>query len=249
MEQVSIITPAFNSREFIADTYASLEAQSVRDWKWIVVDDCSTDGTRDILDGLAGRDDRIDVILNKENSGAAFSRNEGLKASHGDFVAFLDADDLWRTEKLSRQLQFMRENGVDASFTAYAIVDESGQKLGKTIDEEPRGVIDYVGALRKRATMGCSTVMLRRKSIGDALMPPIRTGQDYAYWLLLMRKGLEFHHFPEALSEYRVRPGSISRNKFKKARRQWQIYRELEGLGLITSAVSFASYAYRALTR
>jgi teichuronic acid biosynthesis glycosyltransferase TuaG len=249
IHHVSVVTSAFNSQDFIEATYLSLKRQTHEDWEWLVVDDCSSDSTVSILEGLAKSDGRIRVILNRENRGAAYSRNQALKAVRGDFVAFLDADDLWTAEKLEKQLQFMQVAKADASFTGYSIIDRLGRPSGKTIDTTPRGIVDYGDALRKRATLGCSTVMLRKQSIGDALMPAIRTGQDYAFWLLLLRSGLFFHHLPEALSAYRIRPGSISRNKFKKAMRQWEIYRRIEKLSLSTSAISFAFYAIRAVLR
>jgi teichuronic acid biosynthesis glycosyltransferase TuaG len=198
---------------------------------------------------MADRDPRILLISNQENRGAAYSRNRALESSVGDFVAFLDADDRWSSEKLAKQLSFMQTMAADASFTAYSLIDASGQSTGKAIDLTPRRIVSYSDALRKRATIGCSTVMLRKRSIGDALMPLIRTGQDYAFWLSLMRRGIEFYHLPEPLSEYRITPGSISRNKFKKAKRQWQIYRRIEGLSLADSTICFASYAVRALIR
>lgn len=249
MQRVSVITPAFNSQDFIEDTYLSLERQSHSEWEWVVVDDGSTDGTGPLLEEMAGRDSRITLISNPENRGAAYSRNRALQSSAGEFVAFLDADDRWSSEKLAKQLRFMQATDADASFTGYTVIDESGQSTGKKIDVTPRGVVNYTDALYKRATIGCSTVIISRCAIGSALMPSIRTGQDYAFWLLLMRGGLVFHHLPEPLSDYRKRPGSISRNKFKKAMRQWQIYRQIEGLSLSTSARCFASYAIRALMR
>ena len=249
MQRVSVITPVFNSQDFIEETYSSLARQSNSEWEWIVVDDCSTDGTGPLLEEMAARDRRITVISNPENRGAAYSRNRALQSSAGEYVAFLDADDRWHSEKLAKQLRFMQVMDADASFTAYTVIGESGQSTGKTIDVTPRGVVNYTDALHKRATIGCSTVIISRGAIGSALMPSIRTGQDYAFWLLLMRSGIVFHHLPESLSDYRKRPGSISRNKFKKAVRQWQIYRQIEGLSLSTSTVCFASYAIRALMR
>lgn len=245
---VSIVTPTYNSLEFIADTYACIAAQTHRRWEWLITDDCSSDGSLQWLQRLAERDPRVKPRANSENSGAAVTRNGSIARASGDYLAFIDSDDYWEPEKLERQLQFMGEK-IDFSFTAYAIMDEGGNLTGQLVDANRSGSFGYEDMLCKAATLGCSTVMLRRSAFADLSMPLIRTGQDYALWLKLLKTGKRAHLIGEPLTRYRITPNSISRNKVKKAKRQWQIYREIEGLALPKAAYCFAFYAWRAVFR
>jgi glycosyltransferase involved in cell wall biosynthesis len=245
---ISIITATYNSESEVINTYKSITLQSYENWMWLVTDDCSTDKTLVILKDIAEQDSRVKVFSNKANSGAAVSRNNSLNHANGDFIAFIDSDDTWGIDKLEKQLAFMNDD-VDFSFTAYCLIDEQGNPLGKTIDVNQSSTFTYDDMLKKKATLGCSTVMLRRGAFIDITMPLLRTGQDYATWLKLLKTGKKAHILNEVLTSYRIMPNSISRNKFKKAKRQWQIYREVEKLPLIKSAICFSFYAWRAVFR
>lgn len=245
---ISIITAAYNCESFIEETYQSLRCQTLENWEWIVVDDCSTDGTLGVLRKLAGLDERIRVVRNSENEGAGKSRNKGIELASGEFIAFVDSDDLWLPTKLSVQTEFM-SSGIDFSFTAYEIVREDGVATGKIVDGKGFGSYSYRDMLAKKATLGCSTVMLRRSVVGDLRMPLIRAGQDYAFWLSILRKGVKAQLLPEVLTYYRIRRNSLSRNKFRKALQQWRIYRSLEKVSLFSALRYFLSYATKALTR
>jgi len=244
--QISIITPLYNSSSFIADTILSVQAQTFTDWEMIIVDDCSSDDSVHIVQNLSQIDNRIQLIQLSQNSGPAVARNTAIEAAKGRYLAFLDSDDQWLPEKIEKQLGFMMERQIPFSFTAYEIVDVNGYSTGKIIDGFS---VSYESMLRKQATMGCSTVIVDRQVVGDIRMPLLRTGQDYAFWLSLLNTGLTATCFPLPLTRYRIRPGSISRNKFKKAKRQWQIYRECEKLSLPKSVHSFLYYAFRAVFR
>lgn len=246
---VSVITGAYNCSEYIGEAYDSLRRQTFSDWEWVVVDDASIDDTLGILNGIAQNDARVRVLANNKNLGAAGSRNRSLGKACGQFLAFLDADDKWLPEKLMRQLDFMRSASAAASFTAYRVISSDGTATGKIIDESPRQEICYAQALRKRATIGCSTVIIAKSVIKNYVMPDLRTGQDYAYWLKLMRAGILFHHLAVPLTEYRITPKSISRNKVRKAMRQWEIYRKVEGLNFLYASWNFCFYALRAVIR
>lgn len=245
---VSVITAAYNSESFLLDTYQSLRSQTYQAWEWVVVDDCSTDSTFELLEELSQKDDRIRLFRNSKNEGAAHSRNLAIDCARGEFLAFLDSDDLWLPNKLAHQLSYMAQ-GVDFSFTAYRVVDELGNETGRTIDHLPQPAIYYEDLLNKKVTMGCSTVVIRRGTVGDLRMPLIRAGQDYAFWLSILRAGNSAFLLPEVLTSYRVRKGSLSRNKFYKARQQWHIYRNIENLPVASSALHFSFYAFRAVFR
>lgn len=245
---VSIITATYNSEFLIEATYESIRSQSFQDWEWVITDDCSSDNTWEVISLIAENDRRVKIFRNVENMGSAISRNNSIYSSSGRFLAFIDSDDLWVSNKLEKQLQFMVE-GIDFSFTAYYLIDSRGKSLGRLVDSNQRGGFTYEEMLRKKATLGCSTVMIRKDAFPDIQMPLLRTGQDYATWLKLLRTGKKAFVIPEPLTGYRILPNSISRNKVKKAKRQWQIYREVEGLRFFKSLECFLFYAWRAVFR
>lgn len=243
---ISIITPTFNSHKYIKSTYDCLLSQTITNWEWLVTDDCSTDGTFDIIKNLAKADDRIKPEQTMHNSGAAVARNCSILRSKGDFIAFIDSDDLWVSQKLEKQILFMGKN-INFSFTAYEIVNSDAFPLNRFVDVKNSGSFNYEDMLRKKATIGCSTVILRRSAFRDLMMPLLRTGQDYALWLKLLKSGDVAYLLNQPLTKYRIVSNSISRNKLKKARRQWQIYRDIEQLSLLKSIECFIFYVFRAI--
>lgn len=244
---ISIITPAYNCERFIKSTFQSVLDQTLTDWEWLIIEDGSNDRTLSIVQQFATEDPRIRLFLNGKNKGAAKSRNQGLLKARGEFIAFLDADDFWDRQKLQKQTAFMSSD-IDFSFTSYHIVDGSGASRGKCIDGSGPRFVTYEDMLRKRATIGCSTVMLRRRAIDGMLMPDLRAGQDYAFWLEVLKKN-NAHLLPIALTNYRIHSTSLSRNKLMKARQQWRIYREFQRIPPLRAASYFSSYALQALTR
>jgi teichuronic acid biosynthesis glycosyltransferase TuaG len=246
---ISIITPAFRCEETIFDTYLSIESQGYQNWEWLVTEDCSSDSTFNILIELANRDKRIKLFRNEMNSGAAVSRNNSIDNASGEYIAFIDSDDLWEPNKLELQLAFMKEASASFCFTAYQLVDKQGLLLGKVVDSKQNESLSYEDMLKKKATLGCSTVMLKVSAFDDLKMPLIRTGQDYGLWLKLLKTGELAVPFPQPLTKYRIMPNSISRNKIKKARRQWEIYRDIEGISFFNSIYYFCFYAFRAVFR
>ncbi|AVY98481.1 glycosyl transferase family 2 [Lelliottia sp. WB101] len=246
---VSIITPTFNSLGFIQETYRSISEQNYKNWEWIVTDDCSNDGSFDFLKQLSMKDERVRLFKLNKNSGAAVARNNSIDHSNGEYIAFLDADDYWEKDKLSLQIKYMEERSLEFCFTSYACETFSERKLCKIVDATHSGeVFTYKDMLMKKATLGCSTVILKKCLVKQHRMPLIRTGQDYAFWLQLLKEtnAVLFNH---CLTHYRIVPGSLSRNKFKKAKRQWYIYREIEKINLLPAAYYFLFYAYRAIFR
>ena len=248
---VSIIMPSYNSALTIGESIESVQSQTYEKWELLITDDCSNDETVEIVRQYAEKDPRIKLFQNKENSGAAVSRNLSLSHSTGEFVAFLDSDDLWLPNKLEKQIDFMlNEKKVDFTFTAYSLIDAFGRHSNKVVDLQGNNLsFTYKDMLRKKATLGCSTVIFKKSAFKDYSMPLIRTGQDYALWLKLLKSGKQVYLLNEVLTYYRILPYSISRNKFKKCKRQWQIYRYIEQLGFIDSLISFLFYAWRAIFR
>ena len=178
---VSIIVPVYNSEKFINDTIQTVKEQMYKNWELLLVNDCSTDNSENIIKKYVKKDNRIKLINLEKNSGAAIARNTGIESAKGKYIAFLDADDLWKNEKLEKQIKFMEENNYDFTFTGYEFADESGNKLDKIVNV-PRQ-LNYKQAL-KNTTIFTSTVIFNADNLGKDLisMPNVRRGQDTATW-------------------------------------------------------------------
>lgn len=238
---VSVITPAFNAERFIHETIESVLAQTYNNWEMIIVDDCSTDNTKQIVQSYAAKDNRIKLFTLDKNSGSGVARNKAMDESKGRFIAFLDSDDMWLPEKLERQISFMLANGIAFSFTKYVRMQEDGT-ITNAITEAP-ATVEY-DTLMKHCVIGCLTVVLDRSKIGEQRMLEIRTRQDYAFWLSLTRQGFNAYGLPEVLAKYRLVENSISSNKLKAARQNWRLYYEIEDQPLWKSLWYFANYAF-----
>jgi teichuronic acid biosynthesis glycosyltransferase TuaG len=235
---VSVITPAYNASAFIAECIRSVQAQAHSNWEHVIVDDCSSDDTRAIVERFQASDPKVRLIPNQSNLGVAETRNRAIAEAGGQFVAFLDSDDLWLPEKLERQLAFMKATGAALSFTAYRRITEDGTRQGEMIHVPPQ--VSYTDLL-KNTSIGCLTVMLDRHQTGPVKMEKIKH-EDYVLWLSLLRQGLVAHGLDEDLARYRVVKSSITSNKLKSVSWVWNIYRNVEHLGVFQSAYYFVQY-------
>lgn len=208
---VSIITPNFNCSRFITQTIESVLAQTYTNWEMIIVDDCSTDDSYQIALEYAEKDSRIIVIKNEINSGAAISRNKAIEISKGEYVAFLDSDDLWGPEKLETQLKFMQENNCDFSFSEYEHIDESNNSLNLIVKVTKK--LTY-NKMLMHCWPGCLTVMYNQEKTGKVFSEDIRKNNDHALFLRVLKKCDNARGIPLLLAKYRIRQGSISRKKF-----------------------------------
>jgi teichuronic acid biosynthesis glycosyltransferase TuaG len=225
--RVSVVTPVWNAVATLAETVASVAAQTMPDWEMLLVDDGSTDASRVLADRLAAGEPRIRVLGWPGNRGAAAARNAGIRAARGRYLAFLDADDLWRPEKLAVQVGYMEATGVPFTFAALDRIDAGGRRLG-TVPVPAR--VDYARLLRGNV-IPCQTAAFDRQHYGAVEMPPLPRRQDYGLWLTLLARGGEAHGLQQVLADWRMRPGSLSANKLKAAAGTWRVYREVAGLG------------------
>ena len=216
-DKVSIITPAYNAERFIAETIGSVLSQTYENWEMIVADDCSSDATKDIVREYSKKDKRIRLIEMAKNEGAAVARNQAIKESTGSYLAFLDSDDLWMPDKLEKQINYMKSLNIAFCYTAYRVIAEKGNLTKKIVDMRSKDCVNYYDMLSKKATIGCSTVILDMRYLNNIVLPNIKTGQDYALWLSILKKDFHAHCFREILTSYRIVGNSISSNKFKKA--------------------------------
>lgn len=230
---VSIITPCYNCALFLPATIESVMAQSYGNWEMIVVDDCSSDNSADIVSQYAGKDPRIMLLINGTNSGAAVSRNRALQEAKGRWVAYLDADDIWMPDKLERQIRFMKEGGYAFSYTEYLEIDEVGRETGVIVSGPKR--ISKVGMFAF-CWPGCLTVIFDREKVGLIQIADIKKNNDYAMWLKICRKA-DCLLLPECLAKYRRgRAGSISSNGvIKMIKWHYKLFREAESMGVLSS--------------
>ncbi|WP_420571286.1 glycosyltransferase family 2 protein [Kordia sp.] len=231
---VSVITPTYNAQSFIAETIDSVRAQSYTNWEMIIVDDASSDKTVEILNQYAAIDDRIKVHLLQTNSGAAIARNSAIKKASGSYIAFLDADDLWKPEKLTKQLAFMQEKNIAVSFSSYELMDEDGKSLGKMVKALPK--VDFSKMLKSNY-VGNLTGIYNAQQLGKVYMPNIRKRQDWALWLTLIKKVGYAYSLEEPLAKYRVRENSISSNKLNLLKYNYTIYRKALKFGAFKSSL------------
>ena len=229
---ISIITPTYNCGKFIGETIESVINQTYENWEMIIVDDCSKDNTKDIVNKYAQNDDRIKYHILETNSGAAIARTRAMELARGDYMAFLDSDDLWVEDKLEKQLKFMKENNFNFVCTEYEQIDEQSNPLGKII--KVRDKANYNRVLLD-CPVGNSTVMYNVKAMGKFKVPNIRKRNDDALWLQMLKKEEYIYGMKETLMKYRIRENSISSNKLDLVKYHWYLYREIENLSVIRS--------------
>lgn len=237
---VSIVTPSYKSYKFISQTIESVIAQTHENWEMIIVDDLSPDNSNEIIEAYTKKDQRIKLVKLEKNSGAAVARNRAIEVAEGRYIAFLDADDLWKPEKLEKQIKFMIQNDLVFTYSSYDLIDETGKKIGNF---KARSRTNY-NDLLKTNSIGCLTAIYDAEKIGKQFMPLVLRQQDYGLWLKILRKKGETLGILEPLAIYRILNNSLSSNKKKAALDQWKIYRDVENIGLFKSAYYFFHYVY-----
>lgn len=225
---VSIITPVFNSAKYIRETLVSVLSQSYKDWEMIMVDDCSTDNSILIIKEFQKKDSRFRLVRLDTNSGSGIARNKAIELANGKFIAFLDSDDIWHKDKLSKHVEFMQRNDAVFSHTSYGFLDEGGSQIKQTyrVSAHPIGYSD----LLKRTEISCLTAMYDQNFLGKMYMPDLRRKQDYALWLSILKKGVKSIPMDEELAFYRQRKGSATNNKFKLVIKHLIFLNKHEGL-------------------
>lgn len=243
---VSVIMPAYNAEKYIEQAIRSVQKQTVRSWELIVVDDRSTDKTAEQIRRLAAEDMRIIPVYSETNHGAAESRNIALRQCRGEFVALLDADDVWHPQKLERELERARETDADLVYSSYAMIDEQGTRcFSDFIVEESTDLQSMLNC----NTIGCSTVLMKAKVLEKRPFVTDFYHEDYVMWLSLLQAGCKAVGVRDILVDYRVARGSRSFNKLKSAKNRWKVYRDYLKLPLIPSVKAMAGYAINGLKK
>ena len=231
-ELVSIIMPTYKCKHFIAESIKSVQQQTYPNWELIIVDDCSKDGTEEIVQGFINEDPRIRLFLNPSNQGAAVSRNYALRNARGRWIAFLDSDDLWEPNKLFYQIRFMEENQYVFSYHEYIEIDEDSKELGIHVSGK-----SHVRKFDMFACCwpGCLSVMYDASKVGLIQIKDIKKNNDTAMWLKVIKKA-DCFLLPETLAKYRRRANSITPKPiWQRIWAHYPLFRVAEEMGPVSA--------------
>ena len=229
--KISIVIPLYNCEKYIEKTIQSVKNQSYTNWEMLIVDDCSTDNSFEIAKAASSSDERISLEKFSKNSGKAVVLEYGIRWATGDFIAFIDSDDIWKTTKLEKQITFMVKNGYLFSHTSYLAFEDFGAKKEKIFTAKKK--VTYKDML-KFSRIGYSTVIIEAREFRKISIPNFRKRQDYAIWLKLLHF-MDAYGLDECLTEYRLRNDSLSRNKLEMLFWNWRVYRKSENMSLARS--------------
>ena len=244
---VSVITPVHNAETVIGNTLESVFNQTYNKIEIVLVDDCSSDNSQNVIEEYQKKHPEIIYYRQPTNQGAGVARNKALELAKGQYVAFLDADDLWHPEKIERQIALLNEKDGAFSFTAIEMIDSNGNVVKKK--RKVKEQINYKFLL-KNTMIATSTVVIDRKKIGDFRMPLRRGGQDYATWLMLLRDGTIAYGINDALGQYRVgNKNSLAGKKGKSIRQVWEIQTKQEGINRFKAFFNLICFAFNAFKK
>lgn len=240
---VSIIMPCYNASKYLKFSIDSVINQTYKNWELIIVDDCSTDNSTNIVGNY--KDNRIKLIrLDKNNGNPAIPRNIGIEKSTGQFIAFLDSDDIWFPEKLEKQIAFMIDKKIAINATSYMLIDEDGSNLNRII-RTPQRLTKK--SYMKNTRIGFSSSVIDKKLVMSLHFEPMPIAEDYLFWVNTLGQGFDLFGLDEVLMKYRVQKKSISSNKIKSAKQILKI--NLSLLNIISAFYYFCCYAFNAVIK
>ncbi|WP_448863445.1 glycosyltransferase family 2 protein [Clostridium sp.] len=241
---VSVITPVYNAGKVIGRTLESIFNQTYKKIEIVLVDDCSEDNSREVIEKYKETHSEIIYYCQETNQGAGVARNKALELANGQYVAFLDADDMWHSDKIEKQIKLLKEKNGAFSFTAIQMVDENDH-IVKT-KRKVREQVNYKFLLHN-TMIATSTVVIDRIKLGDFRMSPRRGGQDYATWLMLLRDGTMAYGINEALEDYRVgNKNSLAGRKGKSIIQVWEIQTQNEGINKLEATFNVLCFCVNA---
>lgn len=243
IKSVGVVMPTFNSERYIKYAIESVLNQSVNNWRLYIVDGGSSDKTVEIANSFARNDNRITLINNENDQGPAHARSIGIKTSEEEYIAFLDADDVWSHKKIEYQIQFMDDRLVKFSYTRYQNLTHDGKYLGNIVYSCSR--YTYKSLLLSRG-IGTSTVMLHRSILTDSVISNNMRGaaEDLLWWLRILKSGETALLLDKVLTYYRDTPGSASKMRMRNLRAVFRVYHDQCGLNLITTIFSMVIYIF-----
>lgn len=246
MPKISVIIPAYNASKNITETIESVLAQTFTDFEVIVADDGSLDNTVDVVLSLTERDDRVKIYRTEKNQGVSKARNFAISNATGEWIAFLDSDDLWTKDKLEKQISLAEKSNADIVYCSYGIVDENGHPLCRDFIVEPETNYNMMLA---RSVISCSTAMIKRDHFDKYSFSTDYAHEDYALWMEMLHDGLVAVGITEVLAYYRIYKGTRSANKFKAAKNRWIIYRKHLRMSFFCSCVCILRYSFKAVKK
>lgn len=244
--KVSVITPVYNVEKYIGKTLESVFAQTYKNMEIVLVDDCSKDSSAEVISKYQKSHPEIIYFRQPKNMGAGAARNKCLELATGQYVAFLDSDDLWLPEKTERQITLMKKRKSPFSYTAIEMMDEKGKTI--KAKRNLKTSCDYKYLLHN-TVIATSSVLIDRSVMGDFRMPLRRGGQDYATWLMLLRNGAVACGINEALVRYRVSSNSLSSNKFKSVKQVWEIQTQDEQINKVAASFHVLCFCFNAFKK
>jgi len=239
---VSIITPSYNSAKFIAETIQSVQNQTYQNWEMIIVDDGSSDETESVVLSIIQNDNRIQFHKLNQNSGPAVARNTGIEKASGDYMTFIDADDIWFPTFIENNIKTINETGIPFVFSSYRRANEQLEFVYS--DFIVPNKVSYTDILKSNS-ISCLTAFLDIKKLGKKYMPLIRKRQDMGLWLNYLKVIPFAYGIQETQAIYRIRENSLSRKKSDLIKYQWQFYRQVENLNVFQSAYYMLHWMYR----
>lgn len=242
---VSVIMPAYNAELYIENAISSVLRQTYNDFELIIIDDASTDSTLDVIQGLCEKDSRIRVIPQNKNQGVAASRNLGIANALGIWIAFLDSDDLWRGDKLEKQLKLAGQVNGRFLFTASSFIDENGNRLEGLLQVAER--VDRRSLLRQNI-ISCSSVLINKELLVKHPMPEGLIHEDFVTWLRILQEEKYAYGINEPLLVYRRTMGSKSGNKVKSAMMTYKVYLKI-GLNPVAAFYYWVHYVIRSVKK
>jgi len=238
---VSVITASYNAEKYIQDTIKSVQAQTYQNWEMLITDDCSTDNTCEMVKNLAKNDSRIKLFQLKQNSGPAVARNNSIKEAKGDYLAFLDADDIWFDFHIQESINFGHQKNTPFVFASYKRSNENLEYVYSDFIVPPK--VSYTDILKSNA-ISCLTAFINIEKLGKKYMPNVRKRQDMGLWLKYLKDCKFAYGIQKPHAIYRMRDNSLSRNKMDLIKHQWRYYRKIEKLNPIKSLYFLICWMY-----
>lgn len=242
---VSIITPNYNCEQFIEATIKSVINQTYAHWELLIVDDCSTDGSREIIEKYCAIDARVQLFISDNNQGPAKCRNKGIQHAKGSYLTFIDSDDLWLAHFLQTSLSYIRESEGFVFSSYHRLDEELKPKYKDFIVPESVAYSDIL----KTNSISCLTAFIDVEKLGKLYMPDVLYRQDMGLWLSYLKKINVAIGIQEPLAIYRIRENSHSRNKINLLKHQWFFYRNVAKLSILTSFYYFISWIKNGLIK